>query len=345
MKRVIIADIRSVKKDGDIPGHFVPVAQNYIDVLGNKYKVFVAGGDVYYKHFQKESVIKLPYNISGNSIIDKIKVFVNSWVLFNNAGKDIIIIQQASLVTTFLAIALLYWSTGKLFLIVYNTAALNTRLKKFLYYFAKRKISGIICSSKEIGDLYDKPFCKVSDYIKPYIPQFIPFNKKTYDFCILGGIYEDKGTVDAAKFFGGTPYKVIIAGKDNEPGIGKKMLEATEGANNIDLQMRYISSAEYSNYMSNSKYCVLNYRGTYFDRSSGVVLDAILAGTPVVGAECKALDFVKKNELGYVYKDISDINLSNIMNQDTYDNYILNIEKYFNIQKEYAKELVLFIDK
>lgn len=345
MKKVIIADIRSVMKDGDIPGHFVPVAQNYIDVLGKDHEVLVAGGDVYYKHFQKEKVIKLPYNISGDSIIDKIKVFVNSWELFNKAGKDIIIIQQASLVTTFLAIALLYWSSGKIFLIVYNTAALNSRLKKLLYRFAKRKITGIICSSNEIGDLYDRPFCKVSDYIKPHIPHFTPLNKRRYDFCILGGIYEDKGTVDAAKFFSGTPYKVIIAGKDNEPGIGRKMLDAIEGTNNIDLQMRYISSAEYCEFMSNSKYCVLNYRGTYFDRSSGVVLDAILAGTPVVGTDCKALDFVKNNELGYVYKDISNINFSYIMNPNTHENYILNIEKYFNIQKQYAKYLALFIDK
>lgn len=345
MQTLVIADIRSVIKNGDIPGHFVPVAQNYIDVLCNKFHVKVAGGDVYKKHFQKDVLIRLPYCIAGDSALDKIKILLNSLMLFRKAGHNTIVIQQASLVTTFIAIAFFFWNTGKIFLIVYNTSALKGIFKKILYKLAKAKIAGIICSSDEIGRLYRKPYCIVTDFIKTEMPYFKSFDERKYDFCFVGGIYENKGIVEVADYLKNKPCKLLVAGKDNEPGIGEKLVFVIGEADNIELKMKYISTAEYYEYLKDSKYCILNYRGTYEDRSSGVVMDAILSGTPVVGTDCKALEHVKEFRLGYTYKDIKDLDINYLLSATNYLQYIENIKKYYTKQQEYAQQLAAFLEQ
>lgn len=343
MKTLVIADIRSVVKDGDIPGHFVPVAQNYMEVLRDKFHVQVAGGEVYSKHFQRETLIRLPYCITGDGILDKIKLLLNSLFLFKKAGQNTIVIQQASLVTTFLAIALFFWNTGKIYLIIYNTSALKGTIKRILYKLAQNKISGIICSSDQIGKLYGKPYCVVTDFIRTEIPQFKSFEERKYDFCFVGGIYDNKGIVEAADFLKNKCCKFLIAGKDNESGIGEKLLHVVGQANNIELKMKYISTLEYNECLADSKYCILNYRGTYEDRSSGVVLDAILSGTPVVGSDCKALELVKTNRVGYTYKDIKDLDINFLLVENTYRMYIDNIKRYFAKQQDYAQQLASFL--
>lgn len=344
MKRIIIADIKTQEIKGKVYGHYVPVAKNYIELFKNDVNVKVAAGPVFSKYFDDNELIRLPFNNSSDRFIEKFKTFINAIVLFWNGKGKIIILQQSTTATSFAAIAMFYWWTSKLFLIQYNTDGISSMLKKVLYSLAKKKIDGFIVPNSRIGNAYGRPYCVVTDYIKTDIEHIpISYEEREWDFGIIGTIFKDKGVVEAIEYLGQKNCKLIVAGNIGEPELKEQIESLNNKYPNVEFRIGYIADNIFNDLIRKCRYCVLNYRGTYFDRSSGVVLDIIFNHTPVVGTECTALKMIKEEGMGCVYKNISDLDVEELLSKQNHMSYISAINSYFIKQNSFKNKLKAFI--
>lgn len=353
---IIIADLRSnCSYKGLSTGHYIPVAKMYQELFKEECNVFVAGGPVYESSFSKDGFIKLPFNVSGDSVFHKLKLFCNSICLFTKAKGRTIILQQSSDVTTHLALALFYWGGSKLFLIRYSCHGINSKLKQFIYTLCRYKIDGIICPDQRVADAYKRPHIIVPDYIyvdKARAVTPLPFSDKKYDFCMIGRISEEKGIVEIAEILAKHDYKTIIAGKPQTQELADKLRQICQNSSNIELVLDYISDEQYYQYLNDSKYTILNYKGEYSERSSGVVFDTLFAGVPVIGCRCKALQFIEANSVGCLYDSSIDLFTQKdnglylydtLFDNGRYFKYLENIERYRDSHTTYARNLIKFV--
>lgn len=350
MKQTLyIADLRSNCSNGISTGHFFPVAAMYQQLFKDCCNVVVAGGPVYKNRFKDDELLPLPYNVCGTTLKDKWHTMKNAIKLFKEAKGQTIVIQQGTVVTAFIAIALFYHRTSKLFMIQYSNEGVRSFFKRVLYKFAKNKIDGMICPSDEIGRAYGIPYCVVPDYIYTGTTenaQPCGAESKKYDFCMVGRIVEEKGIAEVAEKFTNTPYKIVIAGKVHPKELEEKIKTICSGASNIELHLGYVSDEVYANILSCSRYAILNYQGEYSKRSSGVVFDTLFAGLPVIGKKCSALQFVEDNNVGFLYSDLSDLTedvLKKLMDVSAYNTFKDNIDIYKQKHLEYRNKLCQFI--
>lgn len=348
MKRLVIADIKSFNNNGIQTGHYFSLARNYQSLFKDKFNVKVAGGPIYSTGFNKSHRFQLPYDwIHGKNRFKNIwRLFMNARYLFTlTTSNDIIIMQMASSATTFLAIAIFASKHHKIYSIQYDTEALDSPLKKLIYQFAKHKISGIICPAEQIGKHYSQPYCVVSDYIYSGNEdlKIIPFSEKKYDFCIVGRIVPEKGVVEAVERLANSSYRVLVAGKPSSEAIENRLFEIAYNHPNIELHLGFVSDEDFYNYLKLSKYSLMNYQGVYTNRSSGVVLDTLFNGTPVLGHRCLAMQFVEDNAVGKLYDDISTVDLSIVEDETIWENQIKSIKKYLKTHQVYKNRLIEFI--
>ena len=345
-KNLFIADLRSHNSNGKRTGHYVPLAEMYQKIFGDTYDVFIAGGPVYRSHFKEKDLCLLPYNVSGTSLRDKWHTLKNAMALFKMAKGEIIVLQQATVVTCILALALFYRRTSKLYMIQYSDEGVRTWLRRFIYRFARNKIDGTICPNDKVGKAYGIPYLSIPDYLyveDKYLEKNFSYKEKIYDFCILGRISPEKGVIDVIKYLKDTDYKIIIAGQPQTSEIENQLEVLCKNQKNIILEIGYLDNDKYLHYLSMSKYCILNYLGEYSLRSSGVVYDMIFNNVPVVGRKCTALQLIKEYELGYLYEDLSDFCPNEFLKESKYDKYIQNIYKYKEKHKLYVQQLKSFI--
>lgn len=349
MRRLLIADVKSYNNNGKSTGHYFAVAQNYLDLYKDCCEVKIAGGDIFKTHFDLKDIFLLPYDYipSMNWLKSKWRVLMNCKYLFNNTKHDdIIVIQQSGLSTAILGIALFAKNKRNIYIIAYDTDAVSSQIKKIIYHLTKSKIKGLLCSDRHISDVYKIPSCVITDYIYPNTNNnltVIPYENKKYDIAIVGSIWPDKGVIEAAKVLANTKYKVLIAGKANKQ-ISDILNNICKSAKNIDLHIGFINDNDYYTYIQKARFCMLNYHGVYEDRSSGVVLDILFNGTPIIGHECKALDFISTSNVGYLFDDINNVNFDDIINKEMYENYQKGIKKYLNSQKKYKQSMVNFLN-
>lgn len=345
-KIVYIADIKSRNTKGKLIGHFVPVAKNYQEIFGDRCKVKVCGGPIYGKYFDNEELYLLPYDNYSDSLIEKLRTFINAIALFYKARHQIIVLQQSTPLTAFIAIIYFYWFTSKLYLIQYNTESVNSPLKRLLYWCAKWKIDGFIVPNERVGKTFSDNYCVVTDYVccHKQVPS-LPFAERKWDFGIIGSIFKDKGSVPALEYLARKGYKVLIAGDVGELNLQEPLKEVIDKYPNIEHHIGFVSNDDFKFYIRNSKYCVLNYRGTYFDRSSGVVFDVLFNGTPVIGTRCSALQLVEDWKLGFLYDDISEIESANLFDESSYCYFLSSISRYVYSQNYVCECLCKFVLK
>lgn len=349
MSRLLISDIKSHTVRSTVTGHGFAVAENYLRVFRKSVDVKIVGGPSYQKKFG-EDALALPYDTDSAQPgwLNKLRVLLNMRKLFRIGRDDTIVLQSSAVVTSFIGIALWKHPQTKLFLILYNRDALNSHVKRLLFRLAKRNINGVICPYQDIGAAYGLPACVVPDYIYTddrHRDALIPYAERKYDFCMLGLIWRDKGIVEVARRLAGTPYKVLIAGMPSEEeGLREELQQIIRRANNIECHLRYLSLEEYESYMMQSRYCVLNYSGCYSERSSGVVLDSIFHGVPVIGRKCRALQFIEENGLGKTFEDLEQFHPEELMNESVYNGYIEAIQGYYKKHQEYREKLIRFIE-
>lgn len=347
--KLFIADLRSNCSNGISTGHFFPVAAMYQQLFKDHCDVVVAGGPVYKNRFKDGELLLLPHNVCGTTLKDKWHTMKNAIKLFKEAKGQTIVIQQGTVLTSFVAIALFYHRSSNLFMIQYSNEGVRSFFKRVLYRFAKSKINGMICPSDEIGRAYGIPYCVVPDYIYTGIAenaQPCETETKKYDFCMVGRIVEEKGIAEVAEKFANTSYKIIIAGKVHPKELEEKIRTVCSGASNIELHLGYVSDEDYVNILSCSRYAILNYQGEYSKRSSGVVFDTLFAGLPVIGKKCSALQFVEDNNVGFLYSDLFDLTedvLKKIMDVSAYNTFKGNIDTYKQNHLEYRDDLCRFV--
>lgn len=345
-KYLIIADIHSNNNKGICTGHYIPLARMFYVVFNKIVHTRIASGPIYQKSFDGDKLLNLPYDMiaGANFLKNRIKAMVNSCVLFKKAKGDTIILQDGRPVTNHIGIALFYHGKSKLYLIKYTTNGLNSLSGRLLWKIIKSRVDGIICPNEEVGKAFGRPYCVVPDYIYTGEDKKCPidYKSKTYDLCVVGRLNKDKGVVETAKRLNGTRYKVLIAGQAND-SYTEELKLACQGCDNIDLRLGYVSDEDYTRYINESRYCILNYQGEYSNRSSGVVFDIIFSGVPVVGNSCKALQFVEDYNIGHIYDNVESLSFENLFDVDKYETYLENINKYRQLHKEYYKKLSAFI--
>lgn len=340
---VYLADIKSHRK-GKITGHYLSVARNYMDALEDKYEVRVAGCSCFRQSFNDKELLVLPFTNNGNYKLEKLETFLNAIYLFWKARGNIIILQQSTVITSYLCLLMFFWMTSDLYIIQYDTESIKSRLGKILWKLVKRKVTGLICPNERIGKAYNINYLVVTDYIysKDKIIS-VPLEQRKWDFAAVGNITKDKGTLEIVEYLAKKGKNVLIAGRVAELELEQQLTELLEKYTNIEHHIGFVDNTDYITYIQYSKYCLLNYKGGYFDRSSGVVLDIIFNGTPVLGSMCAALNLVAEHGLGFVYKKYNEINFEKLLDKLYYEELLNNISAYGSMQALYRVQLQNYI--
>lgn len=347
MKRVIIADIDSrLSKKGLMGGHGLAVASMYSNIFEKVCDVKIAGGQGYAKHFKNYVPLPSDARTGGNFIINKIRNLCNLYSLFRNNADSTIILQSCAVLTAYIGIFLFKKKRTKLFMIQYESRTIRSPFQKLLYACIKKHVNGIICSIESVGNAFGRPYCLVPDYI--YTGTFsheepIPYTQKTYDFCMVGLIFPGKGTEEAAEKLAGKPYQVLIAGAPYTEEVRLHLEKVAASCRNIHLCMGYQSDEAYHQHITRSRYCLMNYTDTYSERSSGVVLDALFRGVPVIARRCAAVRMVDEFNMGTLYEDLDMVSLDSQFSETQYEEYLRNIARYKEAHKAYEEALIRFV--
>lgn len=342
---IYFADIKSHRK-GIMTGHYISVAENYREVLSERYNVIVAGCENFQNAFNEKELLKLPFVNGGNYKKEKIETILNSIYLFWKARGNIIVLQRSTPITSYICILLFFWFTSDLYLIQYDTESIKSWFGRFIWRLTKWKIKGVICPNKRIGESYGINYLVTTDYIftKDYI-NHVPFNLRKWDFAAIGNITKDKGTLDIIEYLASKGQKILLAGRIAEPDLEDRLTGILSKYPNIEHHIGFVDKDNYTTYIRYSKYCLLNYSGCYNDRSSGIVLDIIFNGTPVLGSKCGALEFIEEYALGFLYSDYSEIIFEKLFNTSIYNTFLDNIANYGRLHLLYKNKLLIFLSK
>lgn len=346
-RRIVIADINSRCSGGVLSGHVIAVAENYCQLFRNETEVVVAGGPAYAQRFP--NVIELDYNTEATLPVweNKRRNLHNIKQLFELCPNDVIVFQSSAVVTVFLGIALYKPPTCRVFTIQYNTEGVSSGLKRAFYAFARSGIDGVICTSERVGKVFGRPYCVVPDYIYSGAQngEQLSYAEKKYDFCMVGLIYPDKGTVEAARLLAGSSYRVLIAGNAATPAIAEELSLIAAQSPNIELRLGYLPEEEYHRCLSQSRYGILNYRGCYAMSTSGVVYDALFSGLPVVGRRCPALAFIESSLTGVLADELSLSIFESVLNEDKYELFRSRIKAYYLTHQAHRESLYRFLTR
>lgn len=350
---IYITDLKSSNVDGKCVGHYFAFADNYLAIFQDSAHAVVAGGPVYKSRY-KENLVSLPCDGIENSGKLKIAIGIikNCIYLSKIVRKgDSVILQQSQPAMLLFAIFIAYWSKANLYMVQYNAEPMKRMYFRLLMFLTKWKIKGLICPSDVVGAAYKVPYCVVPDYI--YVENsdstYLPKNKckdwvsKKFDFCLVGRLNDDKGVIEACKKIKNTSYSFIVAGRPDDEIYGEKLKKICDGTDNITLILDYVPNDLYSKILEESRYALMNYQGDYANRSSGVVLDTIFAGVPVVGCRCNALKFVEEHGMGFLYDKIDDFNLAEVVNEVFYRKSLVAIEQYMKSHTKFKEQLKEFV--
>lgn len=349
-KKLIIADITSLKKGKQSFGHFFNVAEMYSKIFENEYDVYISGGPVYKDKFDKLIPLKYDVDLSEfNNVISKIKTkikeLINARCILKENRDSIIIFQDYSNLSLFLSIYL-FNSSNKIYLIQYKNEV-KGGFQKIIFNKIKHKVNGIICPKESVGKEYGVPYIVVPDYI--YIEG--DTNKKyddviEYDYGVFGIIRQGKDVVGVANLFRESNHKLVIAGSVQDEMMLKELSYISSKSSNITFINEYLSKEKYSSLISKTKCVILPYVDDYYNESSsGVVFDILFRGKPVLTKKYSIFEFINKYEVGYLYDRLDNIDLNKFISDKKYNKYKENINKYLSNNKNYIDILVRFINK
>lgn len=336
--KIIVADTTSLVRNGMLYGHGKAVAKSYFNALNGKCDIQIAGGSGYKKEI--ENVLTLPFNTDEkDSKIKKIfKGFANSVVtLFLPA--DAIIFQNQYITPLLLAINMFPFKKN-IYVIYYNKpiSNSNTEKEKHLFEVAQKKIKGILTSIGDIEKETTVPICQVPDYFPTAVPEKAILG--TIDFVILGTASWAKNYEMVVQTLNESEYSCVIAGKFEDENRYEKLVSIAK--KNIKIYNKYISDVEYKSILSKARYVVLPYdKEHYKEKSSGVVLEALYAGKPVIAPRIQSFLFVEEYGIGLLY----DNSIDEIIDEcnSRYSELVYNIKKYVEQEKESIDDLIRFI--
>jgi len=349
MRRLVVADLKSNNNSGVCTGHYYALAANYQDFFGSLSDVKIAGGPIYLKRFKRDDILLLPNDfIAGQSKMKNFfRMLGNAKTLFRHVGKDdVVVIQQSQPAMILLVLLLTYFGNTNLYQIQYSDEPMRRPLFRFAMCFFRSKLRGLICPNDSVGKAYGVPYIAVPDYLyveRESFERVSGYAKKKYDFAIVGRIAEDKGVAEAVRAFVGKSCSLIVAGQAQIKSEEESVKKSASESSNIQIKLDYISDCEYDEYICESRYCILNYQGSYAERSSGVVLDTLFRGVPVVGKRCRALQFIEDYGLGVLYDNVNDLDFSQLLDESFYNKCVKSISVYQNHMKQLSERLLDFL--
>jgi hypothetical protein len=350
MKSLAIIDSLTLTYKNQIFGHYASTAKQLYSILCNDFAVKVVGGITYANYFQKEQLDILPYRTYyeefhiGNTfrkLRSKIKSIINLIVALRK-NYDYLIFQWCSQNFLYLTLLLFKKKRSKVFLIKYNA---ETRLThKLLFRLIKNKVSCIFTSMPKTGESYGIPYLLIPDYFPVEEDLNSVSQPVVYDFVIVGTTDNDKNIEDVISGIEKTNFTIKIAGNFKDKAYLEKIQKLTT-SKNILIQDKYLTDTEYKNTILQSKYVILPYlKSAYTDKSSGVVLDAVYRGKPVIAPDLSGFQPVKDFGMGYLYNEsISEI-LPKI-NDENYHTLVQNAIVFRNAMESKKQELIQTILK
>lgn len=337
-KQLLIIDTATLTRNKEIYGHGLNVAKNYVEVLGQWFDCYVAGGKTYKNEFEK--YIKLPFvwKYGENGVVKNIKGLINA-VCSLLIKSDIYLFQCQYIIPVYVCLCFFPFlaKEKKIYVIIYNDPMNNpifpTERKWVLR--AQKNISGFIASNERwISHLNGE---------KIVLPDYLPIayevsGDKKYDFGVFGTISEWKDCEMVVAALNNTKYSCLIAGhfEDKER---KTILEQSIDSEKILVKDEYLDSDEYDRLLSEVSCVILPYEKKYYEKkSSGVVLEALYRGIPVIAPRIESFMFVEQNDIGWLYEDsIGEV----IDTFETIEQKKANISKYFGLQEKKLQEQIL----
>ena len=348
---ILIADISGMESGGRLVGHLPQVAKDYYGALSPYVEVKIAGQSKYGEYFSSEDLLVLPYAYKiedKNRFLKIVHEVINTRTVLKY-NRDIVIFQSMARNSITLLGILLTRSKSKIYLIQYyakgkgHLGKVGNLVEKILFWIAKPRINGIICSMDMVGKSFDLPYYKITDYIysdysrKKYTTSVVEY---VYDFGIVGLMGPGKGLDEIIYSFKGTQYKVVIAGRFFSNDYYNKI--SHDKSENITVINKYFSDSEYNDLINSIQFMVMPYVNRSAEHSSGSFLDAIFKKKPVVCSNHPAFEIVAKYGLGYVYKE----HISECFGKlESVEKYRENIDRFIGGYGERVKELLAFMDK
>lgn len=344
MKRIVIADISSMRLGKNIFGHYGKVAKMYCNLFKADTSVYIAGGNIYKKYFAEQNRIDLPYDCeleSLNTIFGKVRFKLrsigNGIKLFRLVENSIIVCQPYSFMSWM--ISLLFTrkkKSNKIYLIEYRNE-LDKNINRHLFRLVRHKIDGVLCPNKQIGEIFGLPYCVVTDYI--YDRKEMPKIEESteYDFGVFGIMSTGKDIKDVVDSFAKLKYKVLIAGYFG----GKKDQYCINRTDNITVIDKYLSNEEYDKAFAMTRYIILPYSDAYKNQSSGVIFDVLFKGKPVLTKNYPTFRFVRDYSLGELYdKSLAEVDFEKLMNKTYEENLFNNICNFLKINRSQKEEIL-----
>lgn len=342
MKKLLVVDITSLSRNMSIYGHGIKVAHTYKNALGKQFEVYICGGAPYKNEFN-EAFESLPFytDLNDSRYIRLIKGCINAVNALLKSG-DILIFQNQDITPLYFVLS--FWPKclikKKIFIIEYSNPLNTPSRPKECKYFDKiqHKIDGVITSLEDVGNIV-----KCNAFI---IPDYFPDKsvkpkdcEKKYDFACLGTISEKKELEKMVGCIKNTKYKLLIAGKFLDEGRKQSLLDLR--LENVTIVDAYLDSDEYNAYLKEARFVVLPYnRKHYEEKSSGVALEAIYNGVPVIAPNIKSFKFVEDYGLGILYNDSFAESF-----QELNIDYSKNIEKFISNIETVVQNFLQFLDK
>ena len=342
--KVILADPISWTVSGKQAGHYRAVAENYASIFKGR-DFLIAGGPVYRNWCDR--LLELPCNQSSDfgHLKNKIAALRNCRSLFRSAKGASVILQSVGFATELLGVLFFAGKKTNVYLIQYQPLTSRSWFSRMLYSFARRKLRGVICPNDGVGRSFGVAYCIVPDYIYVGKVESIPETEDAprYDFVSVGIQHPDKGVLEFAKKVAESGYTMLVAGAVPSTKLKLSLESLAARHPNIHLDLRYLMEDEYDTAIRSGRYAVMNYTDAYSTHSSGVVLDFVYRGVPVVGHMCKALELISDNHMGYLYYSLTALKLENLLDGDVYNEYKRGIKKYLAKANSYIKSLLQFV--
>lgn len=349
MKKVGIVDTLTLTKGDRIYGHFNTTAMQYFNALSkggevnNKANcnVVIIGGKTYEHYFDRENLLQLPFTTTKNEFDDislkarifrTFKSFINTFVALIS-DVEILVFQDAN--QTVLYTLLRFLRVKKqVYLIKYTVEKRRRAIHGFEK--VKNKISGIITSLDTVGKFYGVEYIIVPDYF----PDVMLYScKKEYDYAVVGTAMKEKDFEGVVSAFSQSTKSLYIAGYFPDKKRYNNLMKLK--TDNVKIINRYLDDNEYDKTIRKSGYIILPYKSGYEEKSSGVILDAVYRGTPVIVSNINSFQFVKEHNIGRMYDSINE--LACIVEKSKLDQYSKEIIEFINKQKRKEREIIKFI--
>lgn len=352
VESIVVADITSLHRGKKSFGHFFQVAKMFEDIFNKNEKVVIVGGPVYEEYNGCKELLKYDVDLQELEAIStklkaKLKEILNGIKVLKRYKNSEIIFQDYSNTSLFLAICL-QKSKSDIYIIQYKSE-IDFGVNSFLYKIVRKRISGVLCTKKEVGEKYGIPYLVVPDYIYTGSTENDDSKENeeyNYDFGIFGIIRKGKDIVGVAKRFVGIERTLLIAGSIQDADMQKSLEKLAKENPNITLVNRYLSEEEYGYMISATRCMILPYVDEYYNESSsGVVYDALFAKKPVITRRYETFDFVRIYKMGILYDTLNDIDFSEVMQEKDFLIYKRNIERYLTDNQAYGQRLKEFIGR